>query len=71
MVQALGLDIGGTGIKGSIVDVTTGELIGERFQLPTPQPTTVDDFLQITRPRRRTYAKPRPRRRRRLHTPLT
>lgn len=45
MVQALGLDIGGTGIKGAIVDVTTGELVGERFQLPTPQPATVDGII--------------------------
>src|SRR5690606_29641178 len=45
MVQALGQDIGGTGIKGGVVDVTTGELIGERFQLPTPQPATVDAVL--------------------------
>lgn len=45
MVQALGLDIGGTGIKGAVVDVTTGELAGERFQLPTPQPATVEAVL--------------------------
>jgi len=36
----LGIDIGGTGIKGAPVDVTTGELIGERFRLETPQPAT-------------------------------
>lgn len=36
----LGIDIGGTGIKGTPVDVTTGELIGERFRLETPQPAT-------------------------------
>jgi polyphosphate glucokinase len=36
----LGIDIGGTGIKGAPVDVTTGELVGERFRLETPQPAT-------------------------------
>jgi polyphosphate glucokinase len=32
----LGVDIGGTGIKGGLVDLGTGELIGERFRLETP-----------------------------------
>ncbi|GAA2013806.1 ROK family protein [Nakamurella flavida] len=40
--QALGIDIGGTGIKGGLVDLTKGELIGERFRLDTPQPATPD-----------------------------
>lgn len=35
----LGIDIGGSGIKGALVDVTTGRLVSERFQLPTPQPS--------------------------------
>ncbi len=34
----LGIDIGGTGIKGAPVDVETGALLEERFRLPTPQP---------------------------------
>ncbi|WP_291036903.1 polyphosphate--glucose phosphotransferase [Herbiconiux sp.] len=33
---AVGIDIGGTGIKGAIVDVTTGELLTDRKKLPTP-----------------------------------
>src|SRR5262245_43277670 len=36
----LGIDIGGSGIKGAIVDVGQGTFIGERFRLPTPQPAT-------------------------------
>ena len=28
--RAIGIDIGGTGIKGAVVDVKTGKLIGER-----------------------------------------
>ena len=35
----LGIDIGGTGIKGAPVDVETGQLVGERFRLETPQPS--------------------------------
>lgn len=36
----LGLDVGGTGIKGALVDVEAGELVSERFKVATPQPAT-------------------------------
>lgn len=36
----LGVDIGGSGIKGALVNVKTGELASERFRLETPQPAT-------------------------------
>ncbi|WP_410499564.1 polyphosphate--glucose phosphotransferase [Chitinibacter sp. S2-10] len=36
----LGIDIGGTGIKGAPVDIHTGELLAERHWLATPQPAT-------------------------------
>ena len=35
---ALGIDIGGSGIKGAPVDLATGELLEERFRIETPQP---------------------------------
>lgn len=38
--QAFGIDIGGTGIKGGVVDLATGTLIGERMRRDTPQPAT-------------------------------
>src|SRR5699024_9273909 len=40
----LGIDIGGTGIKGAPVDLRTGEFLAERRKLPTPEhsdPATV------------------------------
>jgi len=40
--RGFGVDVGGSGIKGGIVDLDTGKLIGERFKLPTPQPATPD-----------------------------
>jgi polyphosphate glucokinase len=40
--RGFGVDVGGSGVKGGIVDLATGELIGERFKLPTPQPSTPD-----------------------------
>ena len=39
-MEILGIDIGGTGIKGAPVDTLTGELRGERFRLLTPSPAT-------------------------------
>jgi polyphosphate glucokinase len=39
-VQILGIDVGGTGIKGAIVETTTGELLAERIRIETPRPAT-------------------------------
>lgn len=38
--QVLGIDIGGTGIKGAVVEVFSGAIIGEKITLPTPRPAT-------------------------------
>jgi polyphosphate glucokinase len=38
--RGFGIDVGGSGIKGGIVDLDTGELIGDRIKLLTPQPAT-------------------------------
>jgi polyphosphate glucokinase len=40
--RGFGIDVGGSGVKGGIVDLSTGELIGDRFKLATPQPATPD-----------------------------
>jgi polyphosphate glucokinase len=40
--RGFGIDVGGSGVKGGIVDLDTGTLIGERFKLLTPQPATPD-----------------------------
>lgn len=36
----IGIDIGGTGIKGGLVNLEKGNLIGDRFRIPTPSPAT-------------------------------
>ena len=41
-MQTLGIDIGGTGIKGAVVDTATGEFTVERLRIDTPQPATPD-----------------------------
>src|SRR6201993_5553519 len=38
--HGFGVDVGGSGIKGGIVDLDTGLLIGDRIKVLTPQPAT-------------------------------
>ena len=37
----LGIDVGGTGVKGGLVDVSTGEMVSERFRVKTPKPANI------------------------------
>lgn len=39
-MKILGVDIGGSGIKGAVVDTKSGELLTERLRIKTPQPAT-------------------------------
>src|SRR6056297_2696816 len=39
-MEILGIDVGGSGIKGGIVDTQNGELITERYRISTPKPST-------------------------------
>ena len=48
-MQVLGIDIGGTGIKGAIVDTVTGELTVERFRVETPHPASPDAVSDVVR----------------------
>ena len=36
-MDVFGLDIGGSGIKGAPVNAETGDLLGERIRVPTPE----------------------------------
>ncbi len=36
----LGVDVGASGIKGALVNMTTGKMATERFRVPTPSPAT-------------------------------
>jgi len=46
MAQALGIDIGGTGIKGALVDTDSGQLLTDRIKLPTPEGGAPDDIVK-------------------------
>jgi polyphosphate glucokinase len=41
----LGIDIGGSGVKGAPVDTGHGELTDERHRVPTPQPSDVTSVV--------------------------
>jgi polyphosphate glucokinase len=41
-MEVLGIDIGGSGIKGGIINTVTGEMITERFRIPTPIPAKAE-----------------------------
>ncbi len=45
--RAFGIDIGGSGIKGALVDTTTGQLVFPRKRIPTPQPSTPKAVAQV------------------------
>ncbi|MER5997574.1 polyphosphate--glucose phosphotransferase [Nonomuraea angiospora] len=45
-MNVLGIDIGGSGIKGAPVDIEAGELVKERLRIPTPQPSKPDEVAE-------------------------
>lgn len=38
-MEMLGIDIGGSGIKGAMVDTAAGDFLTDRLRVPTPQPS--------------------------------
>lgn len=52
-VHILGVDVGASGIKGAVVDLETGKLLGERIRVETPAPATpgaiADAFGQLVK----------------------
>ena len=46
-MQTLGIDIGGSGIKGALVDVEKGEMATKRHRIATPQPSTPEAVAAV------------------------
>lgn len=46
-METLGVDIGGSGIKGAPVDLTVGELVTKRRRIATPQPSTPEAVIGV------------------------
>jgi len=44
---AIGIDFGGSGIKGAVVDVRSGKVVGNRLRFPTPQPSMPSDVVGV------------------------
>jgi polyphosphate glucokinase len=44
---AVGVDVGGSGIKVAVVDVEGGALVGPRLRIATPQPSTPDVVVPV------------------------
>lgn len=48
-MNILGIDIGGSGIKGALVNVDNGEMITERLRIPTPQPASPKAVIKVVK----------------------
>jgi polyphosphate glucokinase len=48
-MQAFGIDIGGTGIKGAPVDLDTGKLATDRKKILTPHPATPEAVTEVVK----------------------
>ena len=46
-MQALGIDVGGSGIKGMPVDIQTGKLLAERVRIKTPDKAEPKPMAEI------------------------
>jgi len=46
-MQILGIDIGGSGVKGALVDVETGTLTESRLRIPTPHPAKPEPVSDV------------------------
>lgn len=49
MHNVLGIDIGGSGVKGAPVDLEKGEFAEDRLRIETPQPSTPDAVAQVVK----------------------
>lgn len=46
---AAGIDIGGSGVKGALVDLVTGEIASDHVCISTPKPATPDAVADVVR----------------------
>jgi polyphosphate glucokinase len=46
-MEVLGIDVGGSGMKGGLINSITGEMVSERFRIPTPVTRKPDEMAQV------------------------
>lgn len=49
MTRVLGIDIGGSGMKAAEVETDTGEIMSDKFRIPTPKPATPEAMADVVR----------------------
>jgi polyphosphate glucokinase len=45
-MEILGIDVGGSGVKGAPVNILTGEMLHERYRVPTPELSTPQNVAE-------------------------
>lgn len=48
-MEILGIDIGGTGMKGALVNAATGEMTTKRYRIPTPASRTPEAMAEVVK----------------------
>lgn len=46
-MEILGIDVGGSGIKGALVNIETGEMLTKRHRIPTPKNRTPEAMAEV------------------------
>jgi len=46
-MEVLGIDVGGSGIKGALVHMETGEMLSDRFRIPTPESRKPEEMAEV------------------------
>ncbi|MGC9396158.1 MAG: polyphosphate--glucose phosphotransferase, partial [Anaerolineae bacterium] len=52
----LGIDIGGSGIKGAVVDTETGEFLADRHRIPMPEGAKPQDVAKVVKKIKKHFA---------------
>lgn len=48
-MEVLGIDIGGSAIKGAIVNIQTGQFVGEKYRIETSQPAPIAEIVETVK----------------------
>ena len=46
-MEVLGIDVGGSGIKGALIHMETGEMLTDRFRIPTPESRKPEEMAEV------------------------
>lgn len=46
-MEILGIDVGGSGMKGALVNIESGEMVTQRHRIPTPKSRKPDEMAEV------------------------